>query len=119
MSLITVSLCMNDEHGMPSGRVCMVEFGDFEIEMESGFVEDNANPTCSINDANRQLRIGRHLYPIHSHSSHVGNLAWDEVSVYRRVARKMIQHLLKRGFQITGGWVETDLAPADQTGAPR
>lgn len=112
-----VSLCMNDERGLPRGRVCMVEFGDGEVEMDSGLAMENSNPACSIDDAAHRLRVGHCTYPIQGSRSHVGNIAWNAVSMARNDARRLVLYLLKRGFTITGAWVETDLAPPKSTGA--
>src|SRR5574338_1083161 len=107
--LVLVSLRDNDERGAPIGRLEMVEFGDGELTMETGFSETSANPTCGIDIAKRRVRIGRHLYPIRHCWLAFPDVMWDTVSIRRGDARDLVAHLLARGFQITDGQIETDL----------
>lgn len=100
--LIAVSLCVNDpDNGVADGRVSGLSISHLSIDVESGHWRQSDNPSYEHLARENKIRVGRFKYPIFGYRSWVGNWCWDEVALTHDDARRLISHLVDRGFQIT------------------
>lgn len=120
-----VSLCVNDTRGMDVHRVRAVHVLHDRtdplsyIDLESQYVSENDGDRCfptsyGVPDASgklRGVRIGLSVFRAWDHTPHVGNVCWDEVSMSRKEARRLVAYLMKRGWQLMGGPTRSDLYP--------
>jgi hypothetical protein len=111
-------LCVNDpERGEPTGRVVKIDVRAREglIEVEApGYPEHG--PVCRLDlTYGLDVRVGRCRYPCVGYRSQVGNWCWDEAQMRHSQARRLLARLLRDGWTVVAGPVETDLLPAEVT----
>lgn len=98
---VQLMLCVNDVNsGNPTGHVSILEVTSENLVLSGDYLYDDANPTFRLLDAPLRIRVGRRVFPIQGYAAWVGNWCWDEVLMQREDARKLIAHVLKRGFTI-------------------
>jgi hypothetical protein len=116
-----VSLCVNDpDDGTPTGHVCAVHFEDDaerRLELAGDMLYDRDNPSCSIDQARKRLRVGRFVYPIRGYRQWYGNWCWDGVSMTLNDAQRLAKNLTERRFTIDAEdqgqpFLVTDFSPA-------
>lgn len=116
-----VSLCVNDpDNGRPIGHVSSVHLkttDNARLELEGSMLYDRDNPTFSIDEAHKRMRVGRHVYPIAGYKNWYGNWCWDGVGMRLKDAQRLAHNLINRGFTIDGEdqgqpFVRTAFSPA-------
>lgn len=113
---VGVMVCVNEpEHCLPTGHVVKVDVRAREglIEVESpGYPDDG--PVCRLDlTYGLDLRVGRCRYPLVGYHQCVGNWCCDEAQMRRSQARRLLAQLLRAGWTVVAGPVESDLLPAE------
>ena len=90
----SVMFLCNDDHGMPTGRVEAVEISD-EIRL---VWPTERPPTLRVRE--RRFNVGRYHYAHFGHTTWVGNIFWDSVTMHVSEARMLIRNLLAAGWVV-------------------
>ncbi len=111
---VIVSLCENDEYGMPSGKVTGAHFTDAlnydtppVLELESNRIDDDfepAGPRCDREG--RTLIVGELSYEVRDFRPHVGNIFWNGYVITLRDARRMANDLSEHQSFTVDAWDE-------------
>lgn len=104
MNHVIISLCENDDHGIPRGDVSAVHFTNAlnydtppVLELESPYVNDDYEPEGpKCERRGHAIVIDGDWFPIRDFRAHVGNLSWNGYVVSLDMARLLAKVLVEK-----------------------
>lgn len=115
---VIVTLAVNDENGMESGKVVAAHFSvgtKYDtppvLELETGFVDDDDEldgPTCELVGMALTIGgdIGGETYFIRDFRFHVGNIFWNGYVMTLDDARRLASSLVEAHGFTADAWIE-------------